>query len=907
MTARAPRWARWRLRHKLALSLSIAALLPVAVAAWVATSVVLRGLERDLRAETEQQLAVGMNLVLRHVERYGHDSVRLAAERSLADALAAGDAAAIARLLDEQDPLLPASLVQVADAGGRVVATHVVGDARRFSGLSLPEGHPSWRDGLAYERKVNITAVDGTLVVRAIAPVVDASFLLRGAVALSAPLDGDFADAVKGALGTNVMLFAASGGGRTSFVDDTGGRFIHDPVDPRVAALVAGGDSVLARRAILGREYAVGFAPVRDLEGHTVGTFAVAVDRRPVIDARRAAMRSLGLGAAGAFAFALGLAGLLSRRITQPIGQLHRGAIAIARGDLDHRIDLRAGDEIGDLALAFNQMTVALKENRERLAARMRELVALHDAGRAVSSVLGIDQLLRRIVDAVSRVFDVRLCTVWLVDGDALQIGAGRVKARDARTTLRGDAVADRARPLEPIAREVVQTRATLRIDRVADDARRRDAAVAAGVSGSLLATPLEHKGAVVGAILVGRGRDAAPFSEADANLLATFADQAATAIDNARLYEQVRSLNEALEEKVRIRTAELQRALDELRDTQAQLLLSERLAGLGQLVAGVAHEINSPTAAIRGTVDALEENVRRLAAAARQVAELPVPAADRGAFLAAVAAAAPEAAARRRSAPAEVRRLARDLAARLAGAGVDAARAQSLARALAELGAPAVADAVVAVAAVSDPGVWIDYAKQVVFLHRNAETIRNAVHRVQRIVRALKSYSHLDQQAARVPSDLHEGIENTLVLLDHELAGVTLVRKYGELREVPVFVDELNQVWTNLIHNAVQALGGRGTITIETLQDGNEAVVRVIDDGEGIAPELLPRIFEPFFTTKPPGQGTGLGLGIVRNIVEKHGGRVTATSQPGRTCFEVRLPLHGGASQTTGDDRMTG
>src|SRR5690606_31856227 len=116
-----------------------------------------------------------------------------------------------------------------------------------------------------------------------------------------------------------------------------------------------------------------------------VGTFAVAVDRASVLSAREAATRSLALGAAGALVFALGLAGLLSRRITRPLQRLHRGAIAIARGDLDQRIAISEGDEIGDLATAFDDMTEALKENQGRLAARMREIVALHDAGRAVS------------------------------------------------------------------------------------------------------------------------------------------------------------------------------------------------------------------------------------------------------------------------------------------------------------------------------------------------------------------------------------------------------------------------------------------------------------------------------------------------------------------------------------------
>jgi len=142
----------------------------------------------------------------------------------------------------------------------------------------------------------------------------------------------------------------------------------------------------------------------------------------------------------------------------------------------------------------------------------------------------------------------------------------------------------------------------------------------------------------------------------------------------------------------------------------------------------------------------------------------------------------------------------------------------------------------------------------------------------------------------------VHEGIESTLTLLHHELKyGIKIVRKFGELPKIPVYVDELNQVWTNLIHNAVQALGGKGEVTLETEVADDETVrVLVIDNGPGIPRDILPRIFEPFFTTKSKGEGTGLGLGIVRRILEKHGGRIEVQSVPGRTCFTVVLPVSG-------------
>jgi len=911
---------RLRLRHKLAVSLSIAALLPVAVAAWVAVSIVLRSLDSGLREQTDRQLSVGVNLVLRHVESLGQDAVQLSSERALADAIAGG-ADQVAEVLSRESPHLPPALAQVANAEGLVVAERVVGNPARFQGLALPANAPLIRDGLSYERKVTIVRVGEVLVVRAVAPVVDSRYVLRGVVVMSMPLDGDFADGVKGALGTNVLIFAGNAPAHSTFLDELGARYEGIRVPASLVDLVLAGHTVLARGEILGREYAIGYTPIKDLAGVNIGVFGVAVDRGPVIDARAAAMRSLVLGAAGAFVFALGLAGLLSRRLSRPLARLHRGAIAIARGDLDHRIRVDEGDEIGDLATAFNHMTAALKENQQRLAARMRELVALHDAGRAVSSVLSVDQLLRKIVDAVSRVLDVRLCAVWVVEGkpgrpltgggaSRLRLGAGRGHGPQRRGPLSADELAELAGPLESIAREVAIARATLRVDRVADDPRRRDAAVAAGITGSLVATPFERKGQVVGVIVIGRSRDARAFSEADANLLATFADQAATAIENARLYEEVRAFNEELEQKVRLRTAELEsmnqelgRALRELRDTQAQLVLSERLAGLGQLVAGVAHEINSPSAAIRGSVDALADNVERLSEASAAIAAMALPEEVRARFLRLTSELAPALAGRRVLSPAKVRRTARALTSELVGAGLSEANAARAGKALVELGASEHASELAPMlAAATDPMIPITYLKAYVYLHRSAETIGRAIHRIQRIVGSLKGYSHLDQEESRVPADIHEGIENTLALLDHELGrDIHVVRNYGKLQSASVYVDELNQVWTNLIHNAVQALDGTGTIVIETEQRGQQAVVRVIDDGKGIPADVLPRIFEPFFTTKPKGEGTGLGLGIVRHIVDKHRGTVSATSEPGRTCFEVSLPLEAaGAGRST-------
>ncbi|MCE9580846.1 MAG: GAF domain-containing protein [Deltaproteobacteria bacterium] len=914
---------RLRLRHKLALSLSIAALVPVAVVATIAGGVVLGGLERGLESETQRQLDVGLNLLLRTVERYGADAVRVASTNDLSRAMATGKGA-VSALIAREAPLLPAALVQVKDASGQAVLDQVIGgDTARFEGLGLAADAPLVRAGQAWAQRVNLDVItvptpDGApgeprLVVRAVAPIVDESFALQGVVVLSVPLDADFADAIKGALGAEVMIAPRTATEALStFRDPLGERAPTVAIGTGIAAQAAAGRRVLATAEISGGEYAVAWTALVDVEDHPVGLFGVAIDRGPVASAKQVAFRSLAIGGAVALGFALALAAWLGRRLGAPIARLHRGAIAVARGDLDHAIDIPRGDEIGELAEAFAHMTTTLKENQQRLAARMREIVALHDAGRAVSSVIDLDQVLRKIVDSVARTFDVRLCALWVASAGAdgaitLRLGAARSLGRNLRTTLMGSEGAIQARPLLPLAAEVAQARRAILVPRLAEDERRAAIAQLAGIDGSLLAAPLERKGVVVGVIVVGRNADHRSFSDADANLLATFADQAAAAVENARLYDEVRGSSEELERKVRLRTSELTamnqelgKALADLRDAQAQLILSERLAGLGLLVAGVAHEVNSPSAAIRGSADAMGEVVRRLTSHTVTLAELQVAPEIRRAVIEAAEALAPIVAQRRLPTGAGVRRAARELRGRIDLEGI--ADPAEIALALVEVGAEP-DEAIALCAACTGPArpqlipLAVGYLTEAANLHRNAHVIQAAIRRIQRIVGALKTYSHLDQQATSSQTDLHEGIEITLALLDYALRDIVVTRRFGRLPLVPAYVDELNQVWTNLIQNAVQALKGRGSIAIETEPHGPGVMVRIIDDGPGIPADVMPRIFEPFFTTKPKGEGTGLGLGIVRQIVEKHGGTVRCESVPGRTAFEVWLPIGAGVA----------
>jgi signal transduction histidine kinase len=184
------------------------------------------------------------------------------------------------------------------------------------------------------------------------------------------------------------------------------------------------------------------------------------------------------------------------------------------------------------------------------------------------------------------------------------------------------------------------------------------------------------------------------------------------------------------------------------------------------------------------------------------------------------------------------------------------------------------------------------------------ADEVRQSAGRISQLVRAMKEYSHMDKTAMR-EVDMREGLESTLTILAHKLKkGVTVEREYAEgLPRICANGAELNQVWTNIVDNAVDAMDGHGKLKVKTARNGEHVLVEITDDGPGIPRELKNRIFEPFFTTKGVGEGTGLGLDIVRRIVAGHGGEIRVDSIPGKTSFKVRLPIDGPRREPNSDD----
>lgn len=173
-------------------------------------------------------------------------------------------------------------------------------------------------------------------------------------------------------------------------------------------------------------------------------------------------------------------------------------------------------------------------------------------------------------------------------------------------------------------------------------------------------------------------------------------------------------------------------------------------------------------------------------------------------------------------------------------------------------------------------------------------EEIKLSSVRISELIKAMKDYSYMDQ-APLQQVDVHEGIDSTLTILKHKLkkGSIVVKREYGDLPKITAYGSQLNQVWTNLIDNAIDATGGKGNIWIRTAVEGSCILVEIADNGVGIPPEIQPRIFEQFFTTKEVGKGTGLGLDITRRIiVGQHKGDIRFDSQPGNTKFQIRLPI---------------
>jgi signal transduction histidine kinase len=328
----------------------------------------------------------------------------------------------------------------------------------------------------------------------------------------------------------------------------------------------------------------------------------------------------------------------------------------------------------------------------------------------------------------------------------------------------------------------------------------------------------------------------------------------------------------------------------DRIRETTRREQQRDRLASLGKLSAGLAHELNNPASAAKRAASQLRDVLKKMRDASHELGGRDLTAAQKAEIEKLETSFVqhpefPPDPLAMSDLEGQIDSLLRShglndmwqMAADLAHRNIKPEALESL---FATLDAATARAALVRIAASVEVSSLLN-------------EIESGTARISDLVGAIKEYTYMDQTPLQ-NVDIVKSLETTLIILNHKLKhGITVERDY---QKIPLLVNsfgsELNQVWTNIIANAIEAMDGKGQLRIRTYRDDNCVVVEIGDNGPGIAPDVLPHIFEPFFTTKGVGEGTGLGLDTVQRIVKKHRGDVQVSSRPGDTRFQVWLPL---------------
>lgn len=348
---------------------------------------------------------------------------------------------------------------------------------------------------------------------------------------------------------------------------------------------------------------------------------------------------------------------------------------------------------------------------------------------------------------------------------------------------------------------------------------------------------------------------------------------------------ENFKNQNEAVIDQINVKLTE---TLKQLQLTQLELIQSEKMAGLGQLVAGVSHEINTPAGAIVNSITGiLKDHPTFIDSMVQIMSELPQNLFPHLRFCIRTVTDSSKG-----IGTSDERQMGKDLDKILQAHEI--ATSMSFSRNLAAIGFDK--ENIEQLIPLLQLPLRESIYQFLYILGTNAIHTRNikiGIDKIIRLVKALKLYSHSDQdQIASIR--LEDDFETTLTILHNKLKhGISIIKEFEPIPDVKCYADQLNQVWTNIINNAIEAMKGSGCIILRLKRmDDSFVKVEIEDNGPGIEASIRPKIFDPFFTTKPKGEGTGLGLSISKEIIEKHHGTIDVESVPGKTLFTIKLPV---------------